>query len=151
MANVKLILLDDVESLGMAGDEVAVSPGYARNYLLPLKKAVPVSAAAARIFKSRKEKVEAKRQQAIAEAQSLSERIAGTEVIIAMETTADEVSLFGSVTARSIAEVLHEKGLQIPHSRVLLLEPIKKIGNFEVPVKLGLNITAAITVQIVKA
>lgn len=151
MAHVKLILLDDVEALGMAGDEVSVSPGYARNYLLPRKKAAPVSAAAARMFQARKEKVEEKRRQMVAEAQSLSERIAATEIIISMETTADEHSLFGSVTARSISDVLREKGLEISHNRVHLLDPIKHIGSFQVPVKLAQGVITNITVQVTKA
>lgn len=151
MANVKLILLDDVESLGMAGDEVTVSPGYARNYLIPKQKAVPVSAAAARMFEARKAKIEEKRRQAIAESQSLAERIAGTEVVIAMETIADDNTLYGSVTARSVADVLHAKGLEISHNRILLDDPIKHVGEYAVQVKLSQNIVATVTVQVVKA
>lgn len=151
MAHVKLILIDDVESLGMAGDEVSVSPGYARNYLIPRKKAVQVSAAAARIFEARKAKVEEKRRQVVAEAQSLSERIAAAEIIIAMETTADENSLFGSVTARHISDVLKEKGLDVHHSRIQMLDPIKHIGTFQVPVRLAQGVAANLTVQVVKA
>lgn len=150
MAHVKLILIEDVESLGLAGDEVQVSPGYARNYLLPKKKAVPVTKAAARIFEARKEKIEAKRQQALAEAQAIADRIAATEISIAMEATSDD-SLFGSVSARVISDALAAKDIALHTSRIMLLEPLKKLGKFEVPVRLSNGIETIVKVEITKA
>lgn len=147
MANVKLILLEDVESLGLAGTKVTVSPGYARNYLLPRGKAMPVTAAAERMIEARKEKIEAKRREVIAQAQALADQIANTEVSIIMEASADD-HLFGSVTARMIADLLAEKGTKVSHTRIQLLEPIKKLGTFPVIVKLDGNLTATITVEI---
>ncbi len=150
MANVKLILIEDVESLGLAGTEVSVAPGFARNYLLPQGKAVPVTKAALRIFEARKEKIEAKRQQAISEAQSMAERIAAAEIIISMEATADD-SLFGSVTSRVISDALAAKEITLHPSRINLLDPLKKLGTFEVPVSLNNGVETVVKVQITKA
>ena len=122
----------------------------ARTYLLPQNKAVPVTKAAARIFEARKEKIEAMRKQAIAEAQSLAERVAAAEIMIAMEATADD-SLFGSVNARVISDLLAAQEITVHPSRIVMLEPLKKLGTFEVPVHFSNGIETVVKVQITRA
>ena len=105
MAQVKLILLDDVENLGLAGDEVTVSPGYARNYLLPRGLAAKATPGIMRIVASRKAQIAARRALELADAQALAAKLAEVEISIAMQATEDD-QLFGSVTPRMIADEL---------------------------------------------
>ena len=94
MAQVKLILLDDVENLGLAGDEVSVSPGYARNYLLPRGLASKATPGIMRIVESRKAQIAARRAQELADAQALAAKLSEVEISIAMQATEDD-QLFG--------------------------------------------------------
>ena len=110
MAITKLILLKDVEDLGLAGEEVHVSPGYARNFLIPKKLAAPASASALKQIAARKEKIEAERQAALEAAQALAAKIAETAVTINMQAS-DDGHLFGSVTDRAIAEAFAAAGI----------------------------------------
>ena len=102
----KLILLQDVEDLGLAGEEVHVAPGYARNFLIPKKLATVASTAALRQLAANKEKIEAKRKADLEIAQSVAEKINTTELVIPMQAS-DDNHLFGSVTERIICEALH--------------------------------------------
>ena len=117
MANVSLILLDDVEKLGLAGDEVRVAPGYARNYLIPRGLAAKATPGILRVIESRKAMIVARRAQELADAKALAEKLASVEISIPMQATDDE-QLFGSVTARMIADELTAQGFAIPHSKI---------------------------------
>ena len=94
MANVSLILLDDVEKLGLAGDEVHVAPGYARNYLIPQGLAAKATPGTLRLIESRKALIAARREKELAEAKALAEKLAGIEISIPMQATDDD-QLFG--------------------------------------------------------
>ncbi len=148
MANVNLILLDDVEKLGLAGDSVSVAPGYARNYLLPRGLAAKATPGTLRLIESRKAMIAARRAKELEEAKALAAKLAEVELSIAMQATEDE-QLFGSVTARMIAEQLAEQGYKIEHSRIKL-EPIKTLGSFEVEVKLHADVAAMVKVWVVR-
>ena len=149
MAQVSLILLDDVENLGLAGDEVNVAPGYARNYLLPRGLAAKATPGILRLVESRKAQIAARRAQELADAQALAAKLAEVEISIAMQATEDD-QLFGSVTARMIADELAAQGYKIEHTRIRLDPPIKTLGGVDVPVKLHADVTAKVKVWVVR-
>ncbi len=148
MAHISLILLDDVEKLGLAGDEVHVAPGYARNYLLPRGLAAKATPGTLRLVESRKALIAARRAQELADAKALAEKLAAVELSIPMQATEDE-QLFGSVNARMVADLLAAQGLNVEHSRIKL-DPIKTLGSFEVEAKLHADVTATIKVWVVR-
>ena len=151
MANsVKLILLQDVESLGLAGTEVTVAPGYARNYLIPRGFAAKATPGILRVLAANKEKIEAKRRDELVAAQALAAKLMENAVEIAMQAS-DDNQLFGSVTSRNVADALVKAGFQIAHTRVMIETPIKSIGEFTVAVKLHHDVTAQIKVNVVRA
>lgn len=149
MANVKLILLQDVEHLGLAGEEVTVAAGFARNYLIPRKLASHATAGALRVLAANKEKIEAKRNEDLAAAKDLAAKIAEVEVSIPVQAS-DDNRLFGSVTARAIAEKLAESGFKIDYQRIMMEGPIKELGKFEVPVKLHSDVIAKAKIWVVR-
>ena len=149
MANVSLILLDDVEHLGLAGEEVRVAAGYARNYLIPKKLAAKATPGTLRLIESRKAAIAARRAAELAAAKELAEKLATVEISIAMQATEDD-QLFGSVTPRMVAEELKNQGYAIEHSRILIDPPIKTLGSFEAEVKLHSEVTAAVKVWVVR-
>lgn len=148
MAHVKLILLDDVENLGLAGDEVNVAPGFARNYLLPRGLAAKATQGTLRLVESRKTLIAARRNQELADAKALAAKLTGIELSIPMQATEDE-QLFGSVTSRMIAESLATQGFSVDHSRIKL-DPIKTLGTFEVEAKLHADVVVALKVWVVR-
>lgn len=148
--NVKLILLDDVEDLGNAGDTVNVASGYARNYLIPNGFAVKASTAALRQVESRKEKIAEHRKLELGKAQTVAAKIAELELTIPMQA-GDDNQLFGSVTSHLIAEEAAKHGVEFESKRVKLEKPIKEIGNYSVEIKLHSDITATLKVWVVKA
>ena len=148
MANVNLILLDDVEKLGLAGDEVSVAPGYARNYLLPRGLAAKATPGTLRLVESRKAMIAERRAKELADAKALAEKIAQVEISISMQATDDD-QLFGSVTARMIADELAKQGYAVEHSQVKV-EPIKTLGSFDVEVRLHAEVAATVKVWVVR-
>ena len=149
MAQVKLILLDDIEKLGLAGDEVHVAPGYARNYLLPRGLAAKATPGTLRLVESRKAMIAQRRAQELADAKALAEKLAGLEISIAMQATDDD-QLFGSVNARMIADELKAQGFEIDHTRIKVDPPIKSLGGFEVEVKLHAEVDGKVKVWVVR-
>ncbi len=150
MASVKLVLLQDVENLGMAGNEVSVAPGYARNYLLPRGLAAKASAHTLRLLAANKGKIEEQRRKDQEKAAVLAETIAKAEITIPMQAAEDD-QLFGSVTARMIADKLKEMNLPVEHTQVRLEDHIKTLGMFDVAIKLHANVTATAKIWIVRA
>ena len=149
MAHVTLILLDDVEKLGLAGDEVHVAPGYARNYLLPRKLAAKATPGTLRLVESRKAMIAERRAKELAAAKELAEKLNTIELSIAMQATEDD-QLFGSVTPRMIADELAARGINIEHSRVKLDPPLKTLGGYDVEIKLHAEVTGKVKVWIVR-
>ena len=143
----ELILKKTVETLGEEGDIVKVKPGYARNYLIPKKMAVLANKANLAQLEQEKASIEARREKQRQEAESLSKKIAGA-VIIIKHRVGEEDKLFGSVTAADISEKLVEMNIQINKKNILLSEPLKTLGEFNVPVKVGYQMTSDITVQV---
>ena len=149
MAQISLILLDDVEKLGLAGDEVHVAPGYARNYLIPRGLAAKATPGTLRLIESRKAMIAERRAKELADAKALAEKLASVEISIAMQATEDD-QLFGSVTARMIADELAGQGYAIEHTRVKVEPAIKTLGGFDVEVKLHAEVAATVKVWVVR-
>ena len=149
MAQISLILLDDVEKLGLAGDEVHVAPGYARNYLIPQGLAAKATPGTLRLIESRKAMIAERRAKELADAKALAEKLSSVEISIAMQATEDD-QLFGSVTARMIADELAGQGYAIEHTRVKVEPAIKTLGGFDVEVKLHAEVTATVKVWVVR-
>jgi large subunit ribosomal protein L9 len=150
MANVQVILREDVASLGHAGDLVKVKPGFARNYLLPQGKAIVATEASRRELEHQKrviaEKVRRDRELLDAERKKYD----GVVVEIAAQA-GEEGKLFGSVTAAQIADALVERGLEIDRRRIDLADPIKSLGEHDVVVRLHRDVTATLKVKVVPA
>ena len=149
MANVSLILLDDVEHLGLAGEEVRVAAGYARNYLIPKKLAAKATPGTLRLIESRKAAIAARRAAELAAAKELAEKLATVEISIAMQATEDD-QLFGSVTPRMVAEELKNQGYAIEHSRITIEPAIKTLGSFTADVKLHAEVMASVKIWVVR-
>jgi large subunit ribosomal protein L9 len=145
----QIILQEDVEKLGNRGQLVEVAEGYARNYLLPRKYAIEATPGnMKRLDKMRAAfaKKEATEKDA---AQKLAELLASVNLEFTRRT-GDEDHLFGSVTTGDIAEALEAKGYHIDKKKIVLAEPIKALGGFEVPVKLHRELTAPVKVSVKK-
>ena len=147
MAQIKLILKDDVANLGLAGDLVSVKPGYARNYLLPQGKAIPATESRMRELEHHRriiaENVEKERRTLEAE----RSRLDG----VVLEITAnvgEEGKLFGSVTSAQVAELLAEKGFKVDRRKIALEEPIKEVGDHAVPIRLHRELVAHVQVKV---
>ncbi|MBO5793295.1 MAG: 50S ribosomal protein L9 [Lentisphaeria bacterium] len=149
MANqVTLILLDDVAKLGLAGDEVVVKAGYARNYLIPQGLAAKATPGIMRLVESRKALIAERRAKELAEAKAAAEKIAQVEISISMQATDDD-QLFGSVTARMIADELAKQGFAVDHNQVKV-DPIKTLGSYDVEVRLHAEVSASVKVWVVR-
>jgi large subunit ribosomal protein L9 len=147
MRSVKVILREDMDNLGDAGEVVSVRPGYARNYLIPQGKAIAATAAHVRELEHQKRVIADKvaRERKVLEAER--SRIDGVVVEITAQA-GEEGKLFGSVTAVMIAEKLAERGLEVDRRRIALAEPIKELGEHVVNVRLRHGIEATITVKV---
>jgi large subunit ribosomal protein L9 len=145
---VKVVFLEEVEGSGRTGEVRNVANGYARNYLLPRKLAVPATDHNIRIAQARAE-TEAKRQAVLdADATVLAEKVAGVTITIEVKV-GEQGRLYGSVTARDISEALEKPlGLLLEHRQVELQEPIRQVGLFEVPLKLSRNVRASVQVGV---
>ena len=137
--SVEVILLNDVPTLGVAGDTVHVRDGYARNYLIPRGIAGPVTdATKRRLEKLRKEREELARL-ALAEAKDKASKIKAANLTIRAKTS-DGENLYGSVSANDIVDALASQGIAIDHTQVVLEEPIRTVGQFDVPIKLHADV-----------
>ena len=145
----KVILREDVENLGKIGDVIEVAGGYGRNYLLPRGLAVKASTKNLKEQEHQKKLIRARMDRQRKDAQELAGRLDSVSCTIARKT-GEEEKLYGSVTSRDIEEALKEEGVSIDRKRILLDEPIKKLGVYTVPVKLHADVTGNIKVWVVK-
>jgi large subunit ribosomal protein L9 len=144
----EVILREHVDKLGSRGEVVKVADGYARNFLLPRKLALVVTAGNRKQIEREKGKFEAKEQEEKKVAEAVVERMAGLEIEIARKVGETE-ALYGSVTSGDIAEALAKKGFDIDRRKLHLPEPIKKLGSFDVPLKLHREVTTQVKVKVV--
>lgn len=145
----KVILREDVENLGRIGDVVEVAAGYGRNYLLPRGLAVKASTKNLKEQAHQKKLIQARLDSQKKDAEALAGSLESVSCTIARKT-GEEEKLYGSVTSRDIEEALKEEGVSIDRKRILLEEPIKKLGVYTVPVKLHSEVTGNIKVWVVK-
>ena len=145
----EVILREDIEKLGSRGEVVKVADGYARNFLLPKRLAVVANESNKKIVEQERHAHVRREAKLVDEAQDLSKLLTGVSVTIAQKAgEADQ--LFGSVTSKDIAEALAAQNFTIDRRKIQLEEPIKQLGEFKVPVKLHKDVTAEITVLVVK-
>jgi len=146
---VDVILLERVEKLGQMGDVVTVKPGYARNYLLPKKKALRATEDNISSFESRRTQLEAENIERRSEAEGVSTAIEGLSVILTRQAS-DNYQLYGSVTTRDIAMAATEAGFTVAKTQVELSRPIKTVGLHPVRVRLHPEVAVMIAVNVAR-
>jgi large subunit ribosomal protein L9 len=144
----EVILREHVDNLGRRGEVVKVADGYARNYLLPRNLALPATEGNRRQIERERVKFDAREADERRSAEAIAERLAAVEVVIARRVGETD-ALYGSVTAADIAEALAAKGLDVDRRKLQLGDPLKKIGDFDVPVKLHRDVAASVKVKVV--
>lgn len=145
----RVILREDMDNLGKAGEVVSVRPGYGRNYLLPQGLAVPATEKDVARLQHEQRTIAARVAKLAKELQSEADRLSQVSVSLT-RAVGEEDKLYGSVTNRDIADALAEQGIKIDAKKIQLVEPIKTLGMSTVEVKLGRNVTASIKVWVVK-
>lgn len=143
----KVILLEDIDTIGKMGDTVSVKNGYARNYLIPRNLALPATARNLKAHEHQLRDIERKVSKIVSEAQSLADKIAGVSLTFNRKT-GEKGRLFGSVTNMDIADALKEKGLTIDRKDIVLPEPIKSLGEFDVQVKLHHDVSPVVKITV---
>jgi large subunit ribosomal protein L9 len=145
----EVILREDVDKLGRRGEVVKVAEGYGRNFLLPRGLALAVTEANKAMIAKERKAHEARQAKEKAEFQSLADRIKGIRFIAPRKVGENDV-LYGSVTSGDIGEFLKNKGIEIDKRKVQLDEPIKKLGEHEVAIKLHPEVSATLKVLVTK-
>jgi large subunit ribosomal protein L9 len=146
----QVILKENIDTLGHIGDIVKVAPGYARNYLLPKGLAVEATAKNAKELDHVKRQMAYRKDKALQSAKNLAAKLAETPIAL-QHKAGEEGKLFGSVTNMEIAAFLKAQGFDIDRKTILLAEPIKQVGEFEVTVKIHPEVSATIKVTVTAA
>ncbi len=144
-----VILREDIDKLGTRGQLVKVAPGYARNFLLPNKMAVQATEANKKIVEQERQAHLRREAKVEGEAKDLGKMLGSVAITISQKAGEND-QLFGSVTSKDIAEALEKQGYSIERRKIVLEEPIKTLGEFKVPLRLHREVTAEITVHVVK-
>ena len=144
----EVILREHVDNLGRRGEIVKVADGYARNFLLPRKLALLVNAGNKKQIERERARFDAQEAEEKGLAGTVAERMGGVVIEIARRVGETEV-LYGSVTSADIAEALHAKGFDVDRRKIQLHEPIKKLGEYTVPIRLHREVAADVTVHVV--
>ncbi len=150
MASVELILLQRVDKLGQMGEVVKVKPGFARNFLLPQKKAIRANKDNLAKFEQQRAQLEAQNLKRREEAERVAERVGGLSVVI-IRQAGESGSLYGSVSSRDIAEGSTAAGLTINRQQVVLEQPIKTLGLTDVRVVLHPEVAITVTVNVARS
>lgn len=143
----EIILAEDIKSLGNAGEIVKVKGGFARNYLLPQGKAYIANSQNRNLIEAQKRMIAAKMAKQVGQAQGIADRLQALQLKIAVEVGEGE-KLYGSVTKIDIARAITEAGVEIDRHWIELENPLKTLGDFEVPVRLHSNVKALVKVSI---
>lgn len=143
----KLILKENVEFLGQTGDIVKVAPGYGRNYLLPRGLAILATEKNAKALEHAKRQLTYKKNKELESARLLSGKLEALKIELKQQS-GEEGKLFGSVTNIDIANFIKENGFEIDRKKIVLAEPIKQLGDYEVPVKVHPEVTATLKVKV---
>lgn len=143
----KVILLENIDTLGKLGDTVNVKDGYARNFLIPRNLALPATTRNIKAHAHQLRDIERRKEKMVADAKSLADKVAGVSLTFTRKT-GEKGRLFGSVTNMDIAEALVEKGLTVDRKDIHLPEPIKSLGEFDVQVKLHHDVAPQIKITV---
>jgi large subunit ribosomal protein L9 len=144
----EVILREHVDNLGRRGEIVKVANGYARNYLLPRNLALLVTEGNKKHVERERARFDAREAQEKGVADVIAQRISSAEIEIARKVGETDV-LYGSVTSADIADALHAKGFDIDRRKLQLREPIKKVGEYDVPIKLHRDVTTHVKVRVI--
>ena len=144
----EVILREHVDNLGRRGDVVKVTPGYARNYLLPRKLALAVTENNKRQIEREKKLTVARDLEEKSAAEAVAGRLSAIEIEIARRVGEND-TLYGSVTSQDIAQALKDKGFDIDKRKISLADPLKAVGETTVPVKIHRDVTAQVKVKVV--
>src|SRR6516225_2966700 len=145
-----VILLERVHNLGQIGDVVKVKPGYARNFLLPMRKALRATEANKAKFESQRAQIEAMNLEKRSEAEKVKDKVDGTKVVL-IRQAGETGQLFGSVNARDLAEAVTVAGFTIDRRQVILDRPIKTLGLHPIRVALHPEVIVAVTANVAKS
>ncbi|CAM5296351.1 50S ribosomal protein L9 [Sphingobium scionense] len=147
----EIILLERIEKLGAIGDIVTVKDGYARNFLLPNKKALRSNAANKKVFEANRAKIEADNAARRSDAETAAEGVNGTQIVLIRQSS-NAGALYGSVAVRDIVDALHADGItNVSKAMVVLERPIKTLGVFDVKVALHPEVAVTITVNVARS
>jgi large subunit ribosomal protein L9 len=144
----EVILKEDVANLGKIGEVVRVRDGYARNYLLPRGLVLVANKKNLKTFEHQKKLVADQKQKIVRQAETVSNQLSTVAVVIPMKV-GEEGRLFGSVTTMQIEKALKTKGVNVERRKIHLSEPIKTVGDYEVPVRLSADVTVPLKVSVV--
>lgn len=145
----RIVLREDIDKVGRQGDVVEVADGYARNFLLPKKKALIATEGSLKTIERERRRYVIRQVKEKEEAGAIAQRLAGVSCTVVRKVGENEV-LYGSVTAADIAEHLEKEGITIDKRRVLLDEPLKTLGIYTVPIRLHPEVTAEVKVWVVR-
>ncbi|MBI3812773.1 MAG: 50S ribosomal protein L9 [Nitrospirae bacterium] len=145
----KVILREDVETLGRMGDLVNVSDGYARNFLIPKKKAVEATTKSVKVLEHEKRLISDQARKVKKEHEVQAEKINATPITILVQV-GEEGKLFGSVTNKDIAEALSKEGIEIDKRKILLEDPLKEIGSFTIPIQVYHDVKAQLKLTLIQ-
>lgn len=145
----KVLLKEDVKNLGKMGDLVTVSEGYARNYLIPKHFAVEANDRNVKEFEHQKKIIFERAEKLKKSSETVAEKMMNLTVSIKAKV-GEEEKLFGSITTKDIAESLKTEGFDVDRKKILLEEPIKRLGTFPVTIKLHHEITTQVNVQVIQ-
>lgn len=137
MKDIKVILKEPIKNVGNAGEVVEVSPGYARNFLIPKDKAILATKSNLQKTQRIKKKKEQEIEQVIERYEEILEDLEGVTITITAKAEEESGSLFGSIEAEKIAQALDEEGIEVEPQYISLPEPIKKTGEYEVPLSVA--------------
>jgi large subunit ribosomal protein L9 len=146
----QVILLERVESLGIIGDEVKVRDGFARNFLLPQKKALRATDANRKVFEGRRAEIEAKNAEAKAAAEKAGAKVDGQSYVL-IRQAGEAGQLYGSVSSRDIADEIAKGGAKIERGAIVLDKPIKTVGVYDVRIRLHAEVYANIKVNVARS
>lgn len=146
----EIILLERIENLGQMGDVVNVKPGFARNYLLPQKKALRATEANRNLFETQRAQLEAANLERRSEAETVAQKLDGLSVVIVRQAS-DNDQLYGSVTVRDVAQAVTEAGFTVDSKQVQMSRPIKKVGLHPVTARLHPEVSVSVTVNVARS
>ena len=145
-----IILLERIEKLGAIGDVVSVKDGYARNFLLPQKKALRANEANKQVFEANRERLEAENAERRSEAEKAGEKVDGAEIVL-IRASSNSGQLYGSVNVRDIAAALEEQGHSVDKRQVIMGSPIKTIGVHEVTIALHPEVRVTVKANVARS